>query len=209
MRDCCARPNACRRISTCRRSRRIRTSCGRLRPGAAWRCRSILIISASRCGNGSSNKQGLEAARRICAEEDDFGFVRNHLDPELAEELDLFVYKAGADGEITVASRDIHAVREAIVGPGSTSARRAWPRRRDVDGSLTLAHDHASDGRGLDVAARRTRDRLHRARLAAPGHAAHGRRARYGARADGKAAVNRLSGGDVWQRRIIYALLPP
>src|SRR5438552_10056055 len=36
--------------------------------------------------------QGLEAARQICAEEDDFGFVRNYLDPALAEQLDLFVY---------------------------------------------------------------------------------------------------------------------
>ncbi len=97
-------------------------------------------------------KQGLEAARRICAEEDDFGFVRNHLDPALAEELDLFVYEAGADGGITVASRDIHAVREAIVGPRfNFGAPRVAATHVDVDGSLTLAHDHASDGRGLDV----------------------------------------------------------
>ncbi len=97
-------------------------------------------------------KQGLEAARRICAEEDDFGFVRNYLDSELAEELDLFVYEADADGEITVGSRDIHAVREAVVAPRfNFGAPRVAAMHIDVDGSLTLAHDHASDGRGLDV----------------------------------------------------------
>ena len=97
-------------------------------------------------------RQGLEAARRICAEEDDFGFVRNYLDSELAEELDLFVYEADAGGEVTVASRDIHAVREAVVAPRfNFGAPRVAAMHIDADGSLTLAHDHASDGRGLDV----------------------------------------------------------
>ncbi len=63
------------------------------------------------------DKRGLDEARQICAEEDDFGFVRNYLDAELAAELDLFVYEASADGEIKVASRDLHAIREAILAP--------------------------------------------------------------------------------------------
>ncbi len=97
-------------------------------------------------------KQGLEAARLICAEEDDFGFVRNYLDAELADELDLFVYEAEADGEIKVATRDINAVREAIIASRfNFGAPRVAATHVDVDGSLTLAHDHASDGRGLDV----------------------------------------------------------
>ena len=97
-------------------------------------------------------KRGLDAARAICAEEDDFGFVRNHLDPELAADLDLFVYEASADGEIKVASRDIHAIREAILAPKFNfgSPRVAATDVAD-DGSLTLLHDHASDGRGLDL----------------------------------------------------------
>src|SRR5699024_2022804 len=37
-------------------------------------------------------QQGLDAALRIRAEEDDFSFVRNHLDEELAEKLNLFGY---------------------------------------------------------------------------------------------------------------------
>jgi stage V sporulation protein R len=97
-------------------------------------------------------KQGLEAARGICAEEDDFGFVRNYLDEKLAEELDLFVYEAADDGSITVVSRDIHAVREAILAPRfNFGSPRVAVTELGIDGSLTLVHDHGSDGRGLDV----------------------------------------------------------
>jgi stage V sporulation protein R len=97
-------------------------------------------------------RHGLDAARRICAEEDDFGFVRNHLDQELADRLDLFVYEASADGSISVASRDIHAIREAILGPRfNFGVPRVAVTKLDFDGSLTLTHDHQSDGRGLDL----------------------------------------------------------
>ncbi|HVO90253.1 MAG TPA: SpoVR family protein [Casimicrobiaceae bacterium] len=97
-------------------------------------------------------QQGLDVARRICAEEDDFGFVRNCLDPELAEKLDLFVYEASSDGEIKVVSRDIHAIRESILAPKfNFGSPRVAATRMDVDGSLTLEHDYKSDGRGLDV----------------------------------------------------------
>jgi stage V sporulation protein R len=96
--------------------------------------------------------QGLEAARRICAEEDDFGFVRNYLDQELADRLDLFVYEASADGSITVASRDVRAVREAILAPRfNFGVPRVAATKLDLDGTLTLVHDHATDGRGLDL----------------------------------------------------------
>jgi stage V sporulation protein R len=96
--------------------------------------------------------RGLETARKICAEEDDFGFVRNYLDQELADRLDLFVFEASADGSISVASRDIHAIREAILAPRfNFGVPRVAVTKLDVDGSLTLTHDHKSDGRGLDL----------------------------------------------------------
>jgi stage V sporulation protein R len=96
--------------------------------------------------------RGLETARRICAEEDDFGFVRNHLDAQLADELDLFVYEMSGNGEIKVASRDIHAVREAILAPKfNFGSPRVAAVKIDDDGSLTLEHDYKSDGRGLDL----------------------------------------------------------
>ena len=96
--------------------------------------------------------QGLDAGRRICAEEDDFGFVRNYLDAELAERLDLFVYEASSDGSLKVASLDINAVREAILAPRfNFGVPRVAATKLDIDGSLTLTHDHHSDGRGLDL----------------------------------------------------------
>lgn len=97
-------------------------------------------------------RDGLEAARRICAEEDDFGFVRNYLDADLAEELDLFSYQMRKDGETRVLSRDIHAVREAILGPKyNYGAPCIAIERMQDDFSLTLQHDHKRDGRGLDL----------------------------------------------------------
>jgi len=97
-------------------------------------------------------REGLEAARRICAEEDDFGFVRNYLDQELAEQLDLFTYQVRRDGETRVLSRDLQAVREAILGPKyNYGAPCIAVERMQDDFSLTLLHDHGRDGRGLDL----------------------------------------------------------
>jgi stage V sporulation protein R len=78
--------------------------------------------------------------------------VRNYLDADLAADLDLFVYEASADGEIKVASRDIHAIREAILAPKfNFGSPRVAATSVGTDGTLTLAHDHESDGRGLDL----------------------------------------------------------
>src|SRR5688572_984304 len=38
-------------------------------------------------------RHGLAYARQVMKEEDDFGFIRNYLDRDLAEKLDLFVYE--------------------------------------------------------------------------------------------------------------------
>lgn len=97
-------------------------------------------------------KRGIEAARQIMREEDDFGFIRNYLTPELAEKLELFVYETHDDGGIKIANRDIHAVREAILAPKfNYGAPRIAATRMYQDGSLELTHDHQGDGRGLDV----------------------------------------------------------
>jgi stage V sporulation protein R len=98
-------------------------------------------------------KHGLDKAREVRRDEDDFGFVRNWLDRDLAEEAGLFVYEAAANGEIKVATRDLAAVREAILAPKfNYGAPRVAVAELATDGALTLLHDHASDGRGLDVA---------------------------------------------------------
>jgi stage V sporulation protein R len=97
-------------------------------------------------------RQGIDQARQICREEDDFGFIRNYLDRELAEQLDLFVYEARKDGETKVASRDIHAIREAILAPKfNFGAPCVTAARVGADGSLDLRHDYLRDGRGLDL----------------------------------------------------------
>lgn len=98
-------------------------------------------------------KKGLEAARRIMREEDDFGFVRNYLTRELIEKLELFVYEMRDDGDIRIAETDVHAVHEAILGPKyNFGAPRVAVNHMHVDGSLQLLHDHQSDGRGVDLA---------------------------------------------------------
>ncbi|MRX06464.1 stage V sporulation protein R [Pseudoduganella sp. FT25W] len=99
------------------------------------------------------DREGIDAARRICAEEDDSGFIRHHLHAKLAEKLDLFSYQARSDGEARVVSRDIHDVHEAILGPKyNYGAPFIQVERMNDDFSLVLRHDHTRDGRGLDLA---------------------------------------------------------
>jgi stage V sporulation protein R len=98
-------------------------------------------------------RQGMAHARQVCREEDDFGFIRNYLDRELADQLDLFVYETRRDGETKVVSRDIHAIREAILAPKfNFGAPCVAATRVGPDGSLELRHDYLRDGRGLDLA---------------------------------------------------------
>jgi stage V sporulation protein R len=97
-------------------------------------------------------KHGIERARQVRTEEDDFGFIRNWLDEELAEQSGLFVYEARPGDEIRVATKDLSAIREAILAPKfNFGAPRVAAVELKHDGGLTLQHDHASDGRGLDV----------------------------------------------------------
>ena len=100
-------------------------------------------------------RHGLEAAWRIRAEEDDFGFVRNHLDEQLADELNLFAYtRRGKNRSLRyeVRAAELDELRELLLAPkfnyGAPRVRVAAVRR---DGSLELEHDAATDGRGLDL----------------------------------------------------------
>jgi stage V sporulation protein R len=98
-------------------------------------------------------KEGLARARQVMREEDDFGFIRNYLDHDLAEKLELFVFEVRQGDEIRVETRDLEAVREAILAPKfNFGAPRVAAVEIKADGGLVLAHEHASDGRGLDAA---------------------------------------------------------
>ena len=96
--------------------------------------------------------EGLEVARTIMQQDDDFGFVRNYLTRELAEELGMFRYSARSDGQVKVLEHDLTALHESVIhhkynfGAPSVAAKHVR-----VDGTLELAHDHTVDGRGLDL----------------------------------------------------------
>ena len=96
--------------------------------------------------------EGLEAARSIMQQDDDFSFVRNHLTREVAEELGLFRFNARSDGQIKVMENDLAALHESLLAPkynfGAPSVAAAHIRN---DGALELEHDHRTDGRGLDL----------------------------------------------------------
>lgn len=97
-------------------------------------------------------KHGMERAREIMREEDDFGFVRNYLTRELIEKLELFVYESRLDGDIRIAENNVHAVHDAILSPKyNFGAPRVAASHMHVDGSLQLLHDYESDGRGVDL----------------------------------------------------------
>ena len=100
---------------------------------------------------GIVKKHGLDHARKIMCEDDDFGFVRNHLDIELATELKLFRYKGPANGALTVQEWDLSALHDALLAPKyGFGAPTVSAARVGVDGKLELLHDHVTDGRGLD-----------------------------------------------------------
>jgi len=97
-------------------------------------------------------RDGLEAARRIMREDDDFSFVRNYLDVDMAEELQLFRFKAESNGRIEVVEDDLHELHDALLAPKyNFGAPSVAAKHIRVDGTLELLHDHKTDGRGLDV----------------------------------------------------------
>jgi stage V sporulation protein R len=107
---------------------------------------------------------GLEKAMQIRKQDDDFSFIRNYLSEELAEELKLFRFRASKDGAIEVVDRDINALRDAILAPKyNFGAPAVVARHVETDGTLHLVHEHATDGRGLDLSrAEKVLDYVHR-----------------------------------------------
>jgi stage V sporulation protein R len=107
---------------------------------------------------------GPQKAFEIRAQDDDFSFIRNYLTGELAEELKLFQYKATKDGAVEVVDRDINALRDAILSPKyNFGAPAVVAQHVETDGTLHLVHEHATDGRGLDLKrAEKVLDYIHR-----------------------------------------------
>lgn len=96
-------------------------------------------------------EHGVEHARRVMCENDDFSFIREHLSADVAQELKLFRFKGSKPGPWEVQSTDIDALRDALLAPKyGFGAPTVSAHRIRVDGTLELVHDHATDGRGLD-----------------------------------------------------------
>jgi stage V sporulation protein R len=97
-------------------------------------------------------RDGIDVARGIMEQDDDFGFIRNYLTRDLADELNLFRFNARSDGQVKVLDHDLTALHEAVLSPkynfGAPSVSAAHIR---TDGTLELAHDNSVDGRGLDL----------------------------------------------------------
>jgi stage V sporulation protein R len=96
--------------------------------------------------------EGIEAARSIMQQDDDFGFIRNHLTRDLADELGLFRYNARNDGQVKVLEHDLTGLHEALLSSkynfGAPIVAATHVRS---DGTLELTHDNSIDGRGLDL----------------------------------------------------------
>jgi stage V sporulation protein R len=96
-------------------------------------------------------EQGLEAARRMMCEDDDFSFVRNNLSRDLASKMGLFRFKQQDNGQIRVEDEDINALRETLLlDKYNFGAPRIAVGEVRQDGTLVLVHEHQIDGRGID-----------------------------------------------------------
>jgi stage V sporulation protein R len=96
-------------------------------------------------------QSGIEAARAIVREDDDFSFVRNHLTHELAAKMGLFQFLRQENGQVKVQPDDIDALREALLlEKYNFGAPRVAVAELRNDGTLVLQHHNQIDGRGLD-----------------------------------------------------------
>ena len=95
---------------------------------------------------------GIETARQIRREDDDFSFLRNHLTHELATDMGLFRYQRQQNGQVKVVGDEIEAIREGLLcDKYNFGAPRVAAVEIRSDGTLVLQHDTQLDGRGLDV----------------------------------------------------------
>jgi stage V sporulation protein R len=94
---------------------------------------------------------GLEAARQIMREDDDFSFLRNHLTHDIAADMGLFRYQRQQNGQVKVVGGDIEALQENLLSDKyNFGAPRISVLEVRSDGTLVLQHDNQLDGRGLD-----------------------------------------------------------
>ena len=97
-------------------------------------------------------KSGIESARQIMREDDDFSFLRNHLTRDIADEMGLFRYRRQAQGPVKVVASEIEELHESLLlQKYNFGAPRVSVIEVRNDGTLVLQHDSQLDGRGLDA----------------------------------------------------------
>jgi stage V sporulation protein R len=95
---------------------------------------------------------GIDAARQIMREDDDFSFLRNNLTRELAADMGLFRYKKQSNGPVKVLAEDIDELRETLLHDKyNFGAPRVSVAEVRSDGTLVLEHNSDIDKRGLDT----------------------------------------------------------
>jgi stage V sporulation protein R len=95
---------------------------------------------------------GIDAARQIRREDDDFSFLRNHLTRDLATDMGLFRYQRQQNGQVKVVGGEIEVLCEGmLIDKYNFGAPRVSVIEVRSDGTLVLQHDTQLDGRGLDV----------------------------------------------------------
>jgi stage V sporulation protein R len=126
-------------------------------------------------------KAGIETARRIMREDDDFSFLRNHLTREMADRDGAVPLSAPAARPHQGGRR---GYRRAAREPADRQVqfRRAARVRDEVrnDGTLVLSTTAQLDGRGLDAERSAQSARVRQAGLAASGAPQYRRRERQG-----------------------------
>ncbi|HWJ36140.1 MAG TPA: SpoVR family protein [Steroidobacteraceae bacterium] len=95
---------------------------------------------------------GIDAARRIMSEDDDFSFLRNHLTRERAADMGLFRFQKQSNGPVKVLAENIDELRETLLGEKyNFGAPRVSVAEVRSNGTLVLEHDSDIDKRGLDT----------------------------------------------------------
>ena len=166
--------SARRPIST--RSSATRTWCARSRPAS----RSRSSINPYHLGftlwEEIVKKSGIDAARRVMREDDDFSFLRNHLTREIAAEMGLFRYQRQQNGPIKVVAADIDELHESLLlDKYNFGAPRVSVAEVRNDGTLVLAARQPARRPRARRGARAQGARVHQARLAAARAAQDGR----------------------------------
>jgi stage V sporulation protein R len=95
---------------------------------------------------------GVDAARQIMREDDDFSFLRNHLTRERAQDMGLFRFQRQSNGPVKVLAENIDELRETLLSEKyNFGAPRVSVAEVRSNGTLVLEHDSDIDKRGLDI----------------------------------------------------------